>query len=115
MLNKVFSKGYAGLRNWMLQRLTAAIMAVYSVVVGVLLISRQPTQFEQWQAIFSPLWMRVATLLFLFSLFAHAWLGVRDIFKDYVPNLKLRALLQCLVVIALFGYSAWSVNIVWSF
>jgi len=115
MLNKIFSKGYAGLRNWLMQRLTAVIMALYSVALAVMLISQQPTRFEQWQAMFSPLWMRVATLLFLFSLFIHAWLGVRDIFKDYVPNLKVRALLQSLLVLALIAYSVWSVNIVWSF
>jgi len=62
----------------------------------------------------SPLWLRVATLVFLLSLFFHAWLGVRDIFNDYVHPLALRSFLQSAVAIALIAYSIWSVNILWS-
>ncbi len=114
MFNKVFSKGYAGLRNWLLQRFTALVMAVYSVMLAVMLLVQQPWQQASWKQMFSPLWMRVFTLLFMFSLIAHAWLGVRDIFKDYVPALRLRKVLQVVVAGALVAYGVWTVNILWS-
>lgn len=114
MLKKVFNKTNPGLRNWLLQRLTAVAMATYSVLLLSLLTTQQPTQFEAWKALFSPVWMRVATLLFLLSLLVHAWMGVPDIFRDYVPSTTLRKLLHWLVLGALFGYAAWAASILWS-
>ncbi len=114
MFNKIFSKGYAGLRNWLLQRFTALVMAVYSVILAIMLLVKQPWQQASWKQMFSPLWMRIFTLLFMFSLIAHAWLGVRDIFKDYIPALRLRKVLQVVVATALMVYAVWTVNILWS-
>ena len=115
MLNKIFSRSHVGVRNWILQRLTAVILALYSTLFVALLIAQNPTQFGAWQALFSPMWMRLATLLFMLSLCVHAWLGVRDIFQDYVPSLKLRRALQWLAKIALLLYAAWAVKILWGF
>ena len=61
-----------------------------------------------------PWWWRLFTMIFLISLIMHAWLGVRDVFKDYVFNLKLRAILQILVDGLLIIYLCWSVIILWS-
>jgi len=113
MLRKIFRKAYAGLRNWLLQRLTALVMAVYSVVMAVLLVVQQPAGYQAWKAMFAPAWLRLATLLFCLSLMLHAWLGVRDILKDYVPWLRARMLLQRLFAAALLGYAVWSAMILW--
>lgn len=115
MLNHFFSSGYSGLRGWFLQRATAVIMALYTILLLALVLIKPPVNVEVWQALFAPLWMRFATLLFLLSLYLHAWIGVRDILKDYVQALKLRAVLQTLVVLALIAYSLWTVNILWRF
>jgi succinate dehydrogenase membrane anchor subunit len=101
------------MRGWLLQRLTAVFMTVYLVLLGAMLIAQRPIQYTAWKALFSPVWLRVATLLFLLSLFFHAWLGVRDIFNDYVHPLALRSFLQSAVAIALIIYSIWSVIILW--
>jgi len=54
------------------------------------------------------------TMLFFISLVMHAWLGVRDVFKDYVFNLSLRAVLQVLVDVLLIIYLCWAGVILWS-
>ncbi|MCE9633825.1 MAG: succinate dehydrogenase, hydrophobic membrane anchor protein [Methylophilales bacterium] len=113
MLNHIFSSGYSGLRGWLLQRATALIMALYSLLLLSLVLMHPPVNAETWQALFAPLWMRLATMLFLFSLYLHAWLGVRDILKDYVQAPKIRAALQATVLLALIAYSLWTVNILW--
>ena len=59
-------------------------------------------------------WMRLASLLFLLALFWHAWIGLRDIFMDYVKPAGLRLALLVGVVLLLVGYALWSVQILWS-
>jgi succinate dehydrogenase / fumarate reductase membrane anchor subunit len=53
-------------------------------------------------------------MLFFISLVMHAWLGVRDVFKDYIFNLSLRAVLQVLVDVLLIIYLCWAGVILWS-
>jgi succinate dehydrogenase / fumarate reductase membrane anchor subunit len=88
-------------------------MSGYSILLGVMLIAQRPSHYDLWKAMFSPLWLRLATLMFLLSLFVHAWLGVRDIFKDYVHSPALRSSLQYATTLALIAYAIWSVNILW--
>ena len=57
---------------------------------------------------------RALTLLFFFALVWHAWIGVRDILKDYVPARRLRGFLQMLLRVSLIGYAVWATHIFWS-
>jgi succinate dehydrogenase / fumarate reductase membrane anchor subunit len=57
--------------------------------------------------------MRYATLLFVVSLLYHAWVGVRNIFMDYIKPVGLRLTLHVLVILALAWYGAWAVQILW--
>ena len=111
---QILSTRYHGMRDWLLQRGTAVIMAIYSVLLLVLVVQRQPVNYETWKALFAAGWMRVATLLFLLSLFVHAWLGVKDILIDYVKPRLLHLVLKAATAIALLIYTAWAVKIVWS-
>ena len=101
------------MRNWLLQRLTAVVMMLYLITVAGLLFMHQPMLYQDWRTVFSPIWMRSLTLFFCLSLLLHAWLGVRDILKDYVPSLIVRAAVQKLFAIALLGYGVWSAMILW--
>ena len=102
-----------GLRDWLAQRVTAAIMAASSVIVAVVLLSGQPITYAVWRDLFSHGWMRVATLLFAFSLAWHAWVGVRDIVMDYVKLDGLRLVLQVFVLLLISIYFGWTVQILW--
>jgi len=39
----------------------------------------------------------------------HAWLGIRDVLKDYVPNPSARDVLDILLVVSLWVYLFWAV------
>lgn len=99
--------------EWLLQRLTAAIMAIYTVLLVSVLWVLQPTGYEAWHSLFDATWLKVATLLCLFSLYIHAWQGVRDIIVDYVYPHAIGKVLNVLVTIALLGYAMWTVGILW--
>jgi len=102
-----------GLRDWLAQRVTAAIMAAYTLIVVVPLLLGQPITYPVWRELFAQGWMRVTTLVFAASLAWHAWVGVRDILMDYVKPDGLRLLLEVLTLLVLALYLGWTVHILW--
>jgi succinate dehydrogenase / fumarate reductase membrane anchor subunit len=102
-----------GLRDWLAQRITAALMAVYTLILIAVFLKNSPITFAVWKDLFSRGWMRIATLLFAVSLAWHAWVGVRDILMDYVKPDGLRLTLQVLTVLLLAVYLGWAVQILW--
>ena len=114
MLIELLTKKYPGMRQWLTQRLTAVVMAIYIVCFIVYMIALQPNNYAAWWAALNPWWFRVTTFLFFICLCIHAWLGVRDVFKDYVFNQTLRGYMQTVVDIFLIVYVVWMGIILWS-
>ena len=102
-----------GLSDWLAQRVTAIFLAVYSIVFAVLLLLGPTLDYESWAALFVPLWMKVFTLMAMLALLYHAWIGVRDIWMDYIKPDGLRLVLQILTVFWLVACAVWSVQILW--
>jgi succinate dehydrogenase / fumarate reductase membrane anchor subunit len=103
-----------GLRDWLLQRLTAVVMLAYTVVAVGVIAAAAPGTHAEWRAIFAGTFFRAFTLLFFLALLYHAWVGMRDIFMDYVRPTGIRLALQMAVVVALLLYLIWIVSILWS-
>jgi succinate dehydrogenase / fumarate reductase membrane anchor subunit len=101
-----------GLRDWLVQRITALIMALYTLIMLVVLFN-QSFNYSSWKALFAQGWMRVATLLFAVSLAWHAWVGVRDIVMDYVKPDGLRLALRLGTLLLLAAYVGWTIQILW--
>ena len=113
MVKREVIGAHYGLRDWLAQRLTAVVMVVYSVVFLWLLLKLPQFDFASWKAMWSAPWMRYASLLFLLSLFLHAWIGMRNIFMDYIKPAGVRVALYALVILSLVAYAAWAVQILW--
>jgi len=110
---RIITGAHYGLRDWLAQRITAVIMAVYSVIAVSVLLSGHPITFAVWRDLFSRGWMRVATLLFMASLAWHAWVGVRDILMDYIQPAGLRLALEVGVLLTIAAYVGWTIQILW--
>jgi len=115
MVDRIVTGAHFGLRDWLIQRISAALMALYSVALVGYLLLQPRLDYDIWIALFSSLPMRTFTLLFLLSLFYHAWIGVRDVVMDYVKPAGLRLLIHVLVILALLLYVIWSVQILWGY
>ena len=102
------------MRLWLSQRLSAVMMTMYILLVVILLVIYRPTSYSDWHDFVAPIWFRLVTFVFFVSLVIHAWLGVSDVFKDYIFNLKLRAYLQTVVDILLVVYLIWVSLILWN-
>lgn len=113
MVKRVVVGAHYGLRGWLVQRLSAVVMALYTVLFVAALAAARPADHAAWKALFGHGWMRFATLLFFASLFLHAWVGMRDILMDYVKPTGLRLALQLVVVLVLVGCAGWAAEILW--
>ncbi|MFT4100650.1 MAG: succinate dehydrogenase, hydrophobic membrane anchor protein [Burkholderiaceae bacterium] len=102
-----------GLRDWLAQRVTAVIMAVYTIVLLVAVLALPELTYGNWAGLFASAWMKIATLLVVIALIYHAWVGVRDIYMDYLPSAALRLVLQVLTIAVLIGYACWAAIILW--
>jgi len=111
--HRIVSGAHYGLRDWLAQRITAVIMAVYSVIALVVLLTGHPITYAVWKDLFAQGWMRVATLLFMACLAWHAWVGMRNILMDYIKPEGLRLSLQVGTLLVIAAYLGWTIQILW--
>lgn len=102
-----------GLGDWLMQRFTALVMAIYTIVALGCLLAHAPRNHADWQAMFSGGFFRVATMLFFGALAYHAWVGMRDILMDYLRATALRLTAEVVVGIVLVAYVVWAAAILW--
>lgn len=98
----------SGMKAWALQRLSAIYLGLFLVYfIGKLLLAK-PEGHVAWQQWLGQPLMSIATLVFLIALLLHTWIGVRDIFMDYVHPLSLRMVLMALTLLSLIGFGLWA-------
>lgn len=111
---RVVVGAHYGLRDWLCQRVTALIMAVFTIALVVqVLLPSDATGYDHWAGIFSAQWMKLLTLVAVVSLSMHAWVGMRDILMDYVKPMLLRLLLQVASIVWLIGCAGWAIQALW--
>jgi succinate dehydrogenase / fumarate reductase membrane anchor subunit len=113
VINRIVVGAHYGLKDWIAQRATALVMAVYTVIIGAAILIVRPSSFVEWQGLFAIGFVKFVTFLFFLSLFYHAWIGVRDIWMDYVKPTGVRLTLHVLTILALVGYTGWAASIIW--
>ena len=103
-----------GLRDWLAQRVTAALMALFTLLVLVqVLFSKGPIGYDKWAGIFSSQWMKVLTFVVIIALLYHVWVGMRDIWMDYIKPVGLRLGLQVFTLVWLVACAGWGIQVLW--
>lgn len=105
---------HTGTGTWLVQRASAVVLALALPGLALYVLVALPLDFNGWQALFAPLWLRVLMLLTAAALALHAWVGMRDIFMDYVRSTGLRLALLLAVIVVLAGSVVWLAAILWS-
>jgi succinate dehydrogenase / fumarate reductase membrane anchor subunit len=104
---------HTGTGTWLVQRASAVVLALVLPGLMIYFFAALPTDFAGWQALFAPQWLRVLMLLSMAALALHAWVGMRDIFMDYVHPTGLRLALYLAVIVTLTGSVAWLAATLW--
>jgi succinate dehydrogenase / fumarate reductase, membrane anchor subunit len=102
-----------GLMDWLIQRLTAVIMAVYTLLMLGIALWNGGIDHPLWARLFAHDGFRIASFLFMAALLYHAWIGMRDILMDYIKPVGVRLLLETVAVLVLVGYLGWTIQILW--
>lgn len=110
---RVVVGAHYGLGSWLVQRVSAAVMALYTVFFVVAIAGARPSDHASWKALFGHGWLRIATLLFFVSMLLHTWVGMRDIIMDYAKPAGLRLALEVLVILVLVSCGGWAFDILW--
>ena len=120
MVTNVTSFSRSGLSDWLLQRVTAILMAAYSVFIVVYLLFNPGLEYEQWVALHQNIWMRIFSLAAIVSIAIHAWIGLWAVLTDYITvrmlgpkATPLRILLQLGMIIVTLAYVVWAIDILW--
>jgi succinate dehydrogenase / fumarate reductase membrane anchor subunit len=102
-----------GLRDWLSQRVTAVLMALFTLVLLVQVLFGGPLGYDRWAGIFSAQWMKVLTFVTILALLQHVWIGIRDIWMDYIKPVGLRLALHVFSIVWLVGCAGWAVQVLW--
>ena len=109
----VTGAGY-GFRDWLAQRVTAVLMALFTVIVlGQVIFSSGPIGYDQWAGIFAAQWMKVLTFCVILAMLMHVWVGIRDIWMDYIKPVGVRLGLHMASIVWLVGCAGWAIQVLW--
>jgi succinate dehydrogenase / fumarate reductase, membrane anchor subunit len=114
MVASATSLGRSGLHDWMIQRVSAVVLALYVIYLTGFVFSAETLEFALWQNLFAQTWFKVFSLLALASLCFHAWIGMWIISTDYIKPTGLRMVFQVLVILACLAFLIWGAQILWS-
>ena len=93
-----------GWRDFLVQRISAVLMAVFTLLVLVqVLFTKGPIGYDVWAGIFAAQWMKALTFAVIVALLWHAWIGMCSIWYDYGKPAGLR-----LVTIAIVRHARWT-------
>ena len=110
---RVVVGAHYGMRDWLSQRITAVLMALFTIVLLVQLLFGGPLGYERWAGIFAAQWMRLFTFIVIVALLYHVWVGMRDVWMDYVKPVGVKLALQVFTIAWLLGCAGWALQVLW--
>lgn len=110
---RIVTGAHYGLRDWLAQRITAVLMALFTIILLVQVLTASSLDYYSWSGIFAQQWMKTLTFVVIVSLLYHAWVGARDIWMDYIKPVGIRLALQVFTLVWLVGCAGWAIQVLW--
>lgn len=113
MVSNVTSLTGNGLKDWLIQRVTALYFAVYAVFIFGYIFLHPNLSYGQWLNLFHCPWFRVASVIAFITFTLHAWIGIWTVTTDYLKCTVIRLSVQLFVALFLTGQFIWALMIIW--
>jgi succinate dehydrogenase / fumarate reductase membrane anchor subunit len=97
----------SGTVEWLWQRLSAVYLGGFGLLELVYLLFHPVHDYASWRQLFHQPVLRVLWLLGFVALLAHAWIGMRSVYLDYLHAFWLRFAVTMVSAIALFACGVW--------
>jgi len=113
MVKAVYAVNHQGLRDWLVQHISAFIMAIYTIGIVIFLAFNEGINYTSWSLLFASTWMKIATAIVFLLLLFHAWIGVWTVITDYVKCAAIRLSLYVFILLALVAFFIAALLILW--
>ena len=113
MVSNASALGRNGIHDWLLLRAAAMIMTLYVLYILGFIVMSGTLTYDIWRGFFASSFTKVFTLLTLFSILVHGWIGMWQVLTDYIKPLAMRMMLQLVIVVALLVYAIYGTVVVW--
>ncbi|MCG8706955.1 succinate dehydrogenase membrane anchor subunit [Brenneria sp. 4F2] len=113
MVSNASALGRNGVHDWLLIRASAIVIVLYVIYLIGFIVSANHLSYGIWRDFFSMALTKVFTLLTLFSILVHAWIGMWQVLTDYIKPLAVRLTLQLAIVVTLLVYVIYGTIVVW--
>lgn len=120
MVTQATSLTRSGVSDWLVQRVSAIILAVYVLVLLAIFMMNPELEYEEWRRLFETTWMRLFTLLAILATCAHGWVGMWTVGTDYLRERALgpvaaglRMVFQVGSALVVIVYLLWGAMILW--
>lgn len=120
MVTQVTSMSRSGVSDWVIQRITAIVLAAYTLCILGYIVMHPELTYSEWSAFFNNTGMQIFTMLALISTCAHAWIGMWTVGSDYLREHTMgerassfRFIYQIGCILLIVGYLIWGINILW--
>ena len=120
MVTSVTSLSRNGMSDWLIQRVSAVILAVYTIVVLGWLLTQGEVSYEAWSGFMGCLVMQIANTFMIIAVGAHAWVGLWTVTTDYLTTRQLgaagtvaRLFAQLVIALLTLVYLLWGLVIIW--
>jgi succinate dehydrogenase / fumarate reductase membrane anchor subunit len=111
---RVVVGAHYGLRDWLAQRVTAALMVLFTLILlAQVLLTSGEIGYDKWAGIFSAQWMKALTFSVFIALAYHVWVGMRDVWMDYIKPVGIRLVLQVFTLVWLLSCLGWAIQVLW--
>lgn len=113
MVTFVTTFGRNGVADFIVQRVTAVLMLLYTLYMLDFFLTTPAIDFATWKAFFQGAGTQAFTFLTLLSIAAHAWIGIWSVVTDYIKCSRLRLGLLTLVILCLITFVLWTASLIW--
>ena len=113
MVNNAATVGRSGVHDFILIRTSAIVLALYTFYILGFFVTTPEITFDIWQGFFAGLCTKVFTIMALFALLIHAWIGIWQVLSDYIKPAFLRGGLQFIFAVILLVYLVAGILTVW--
>ncbi|MFC0268007.1 succinate dehydrogenase, hydrophobic membrane anchor protein [Kushneria aurantia] len=113
MVSSIFNPGRNGVSDWLIQRVSAVVLGLYTLFLLAWFLFNPSPDYYAWAGLFGSFWMKAFTLLALLSIAAHAWVGLWTVATDYIKPAAVRNGFVMFIILALFVFVVWGVQVIW--
>lgn len=102
-----------GLKDWLLQRISAVYLLVYLFFLAVFFCMHPQLDYATWTSMFQCNIVKIASMIAIIMLLLHAWIGIWTVSTDYLSHTYLRISVQTAVFLFLLAQLLWGLIMLW--